>query len=78
MDRSTSNETATKIVNTEATDHVGVKARDRPSGSAFSAISNKSQRLTVSADFASIFLALQFDKQNSLFDPEIDPTEENS
>lgn len=28
MDRSTSKETATKIVSTEATDHVGVKAKD--------------------------------------------------
>lgn len=45
MERSTSKETATKIVNTEATDQVGVRARDRPSGDAFSAISNKSQRL---------------------------------
>lgn len=28
MDRSTSKETTTKMVNTEATDHVGVKAKD--------------------------------------------------
>lgn len=28
MDRSTSSETATKIVNTEATDQVGVRAND--------------------------------------------------
>lgn len=28
MDRSTSRETATKMVKTEATDHVGVKAKD--------------------------------------------------
>lgn len=31
MDRSTSSETATNIVNTEATDHVGVKAKERSS-----------------------------------------------
>lgn len=31
MDRSTRSETATNIVNTEATDHVGVKANDRSS-----------------------------------------------
>lgn len=39
MDRSTSKETATKIVNTVATDHVGVKAKDRIS-CVFSAILN--------------------------------------
>ena len=39
MDRSTSSETATKIVSTEATDHVGVRANDLDS-CAFSAIAN--------------------------------------
>lgn len=32
MDRSTNKETATKIVKTAATDHVGVNAKDRVSG----------------------------------------------
>ena len=39
IERSISNETATKIVKTSVTDHVGVKAKDRVSFS-FSSIPN--------------------------------------
>lgn len=44
MDRSTSKETATKIVNTVATDHVGVKAKDRISCIFSAILSNLTHR----------------------------------